>query len=183
MFYYIMKILAFIPLWIFCPTIIKGKRNIPKGKCIFVINHRSNFDALIILNMIWRRQYVLCKKEAFKHFPTRCILKGMGAIPVDRQKVELSTLKQCFFVLGKEKVLTIFPEGTRNKTNEPLLKLKDGAGIIAQKTNSPIVPIWIKKKQKPFCFNTIYVGEPFYITKEDKNSNEIISQKMLELKK
>ena len=183
MFYYFMKILAFIPFWLFCPTFIKGKKNIPKGKCVFVINHRSNFDALLLLNMIWRRQYVLCKKEAFRHWPARIILKGMGVIPVDRQKFELSTLKQCFSVLKDNKILTIFPEGTRNRTISDLLELKDGAGTIAQKTNSPIIPIWIKKKQKPFCFNTIYVGEPFYLSKSDQNSNEIIRQKMLELKK
>ena len=109
-------------------------------------------------------------------------MKVMKSIPVDREKVELSTLKQCFSVLKKDKILTIFPEGTRNKTKKPLLDIKDGAGIIAIKTNSPIVPIWIKRKPRPFVLNKIYIGEPFYLTKEDENPNEIIKNKLLDVK-
>ena len=132
--------------------------------------------------MIWREQHILAKKELFKHFGLRSFLKGMKSIPVDREKVEISTLKQCFSVLKNNKILTIFPEGTRNKTKEPLLDIKDGAGIIAIKTNTPIVPVWIKRKPMPFILNKVYIGEPFYLTKDYENPNEIIKQKMLEVR-
>ena len=182
MFYWLIKVLAYIPFWIFCPTILKGRKNLPKGKCILVVNHKSNFDPLVICNMIWREQHILAKKELFKHFGLRSFLKGMKSIPVDREKVEISTLKQCFSVLKNGKILTIFPEGTRNKTKEPLLGIKDGAGIIAIKTNTPIVPVWIKRKPRPFVLNKVYIGEPFYLTKDDENPNEIIKQKLLEVR-
>ena len=181
MFYWLIKELAYITFWLFCPTILKERKNLPKGKCIFVVNHKSNFDPLVLCNTIWREQHILAKKELFKHFGLRLFLKGMKSIPVDREKVEISTLKQCFSVLKNNKVLTIFPEGTRNKTKEPLLEIKDGAGIIAIKTNAPIVPIWIKKKPRPFVLNKVYIGKPFYLTIEDENPNEIIKQKLLEV--
>ena len=96
--------------------------------------------------MIWRKQYCVAKKELFKNKLIKIFLKGMNAIPIDRQKVEISTVKKCLSVLKNNKILTIFPEGTRNKTKEPLGDIKSGASIFATKSNSPIVPIWIKKK-------------------------------------
>ena len=183
MFFWFIKVIAYIPFWLLYPTFIKKKTKLPKGKCIFVCNHVSNIDALILLNSFWRAQYVIAKKELFKRPLLRAFLKGMKSIPIDRDNVEISTIKQCMSVLKKDKVLTIFPEGTRNKTDKPLLEIKDGAGVFAVKSGAPIVPIWIKKRPKPFVFNTVYVGEPFYLTKENsQNSGEIIKNHLLNLR-
>mgnify|MGYP002798405234 FL=1 len=182
MFFWIIKILAYIPFWILFPTIIKNKKNLPSGKCVLVSNHRSNIDPLLLVNMIWREQHCLAKKELFKNWLLKAFLKGMKAIPVDRKNVEISTVKTCLKVLKNNKILTIFPEGTRNKTNNPLGEIKSGACVFATKSNAPIVPIWIKKKPKLFCFNTIIVGKPFYVEKEQLNQgDEIIKNNLLEL--
>ena len=183
MFFWIIKLLAFIPFWLIYPTKIKKLGKIPKGKVVFVANHRSNLDPLIMLNMFWREQHVVAKKELYKNKLLAAFLKGMKTIPVDRSKVELTTIKQCLSVLKKNKTLTIFPEGTRNKTDKPLVEIKEGAGLIAIKGDAPIVPIWIKKKPKPFCLNTIYVGDAIHLKKEDlQHSNEIIKNELLSLR-
>ena len=183
MFFWFIKIIAYIPFWLLYPTFIKKKTKLPKGKCIFVCNHISNIDALILLNSFCRSQHVIAKKELFKRPLLRAFLKGMKAIPIDREKVEISTIKQCMTVLKKNKVLTIFPEGTRNKTSEPLLEIKNGASVFAVKSGAPIVPLWFKKKPRLFRFNTLYIGEPFYITKEEAdNSGEIIKNHLLNLR-
>lgn len=183
MFFWFVKILAFIPFWILFPTKIKKFAKIPKGKCIFVANHRSNIDPLIMLNVFWREQNIVAKKELYKNKVFSLVLKGMKTIPINREKVELSTVKHCLTVLKKNKILTIFPEGTRNKTNNILGEIKEGAGLFAIKGNAPIVPIWIKKKPRPFCLNTIYVGEPFVLTKDDlDDSSKIIAEKLLSLR-
>lgn len=183
MFYWFMKIIAFIPFWLMFPAIVRKKNKLPKGKCIFVANHRSNVDPLLLVNMFWRTQHFIAKKELFKNPLLRAIMKGMKSIPIDRDKVEISTIKLCLSVLKNNKILTIFPEGTRNKTKEPLLEIKNGTSVFAIKSNAPIVPIWIKKQPRLFCMNTIYVGEPFYLTKEDSdNSGEIIKQHLLKLR-
>ncbi len=182
MFFWFIKIIAFIPFWIMFPARLKNKKNLPKGKCVIIANHRSNLDPLLLVNMIWRKQYCIAKKELFKNCLLRGFFKSMNAIPIDRQKVEISTVKQCLSVLKNNKILTIFPEGTRNKTNKALGEIKGGASIFAIKSNAPIVPVWIKKKPRLFCFNTIIIGKPFYITKEESsNSDEILKNKLLEL--
>lgn len=183
MFFWFIKIIAFIPFWILFPTFIKNKKKIPKGKCIIIANHRSNLDPLILLNVIWREQHCVAKKELFKNKMLSGFLKKMKAIPIDRDNVEISTIKLCLNTLKKEKVLTIFPEGTRNKTLQPLLEIKNGASVFAVKSGAPIVPIWIKKNPKLFCFNTLVVGEPFYISKEDlDNGGQIMRENLLKVR-
>ena len=53
--------------------------------------------------------------------------------------------------------MSIYPEGTRNRTAEPLKKFHDGAFRLAEKTGSSIIPA--------ILFNTKKVlppGKPFY---------------------
>jgi 1-acyl-sn-glycerol-3-phosphate acyltransferase len=46
--------------------------------------------------------------------------------------------------LKNNEILVIFPEGTRNKGNEPLLPFKKGAFILAKHSGAPIVPVAVK---------------------------------------
>ena len=188
MLYWLVKIITCIPFSILFPCIVKGKRNIPKGKVIFVCNHLSNIDYIYLYNNIWRRQYVLAKQELFKNKFVAWFFRKCGGIPVDRKSISLSTIKTSLAVLKHNKILTIFPEATRNKKNLELQEFKAGASVFAVKTGSPIIPIIIKKRPHFFAFNKIIIGKPIYfdeLFKGDDGSNkanEIIKQKMIELK-
>lgn len=186
-----LKILLYIPLWILFPTFFCGKKNVPKGKVIFVANHRSNMD-IVVLNMaLLRNQKMLAKKELFKNKFLGGFFKKMGCIPVDRGQTDLNAIKLSLKVLKENKILTIFPEGTRNKTSLELGEVKTGACMLAIKAKAPIVPVWIKKKPKLFCFNKIKFGKPFtleefYSSKLDKDTlneaGKILQEKILENK-
>lgn len=188
MIYWLMRIITFIPFSILFPCRIVNKKKIPKGKVIFVCNHRSNIDFLYLFTHIGRKQYVLAKKELFRNKFVSFFFHKCGGIEVDRDNISLSTIKESLNVLKKNKILTIFPEGTRNKTNQDLLEFKSGASVFAVKTNAPIIPLYIQKKPKFFCFNRIVVGDPIYFDETFKGeegtvkANEIIKEKMLELK-
>lgn len=187
MIFWIMKVILFLPFTILFPCRMKGKKNLPKGKMIIVCNHKSNVDYIYIWNKIWRKQYVLSKDSLYKNAITRWFFKVNGGIPVNREKVGLSTIKESIAVLKKEKILTIFPEGTRNKTSEPLLEFKAGASVFAVKTNAPVVPMVIVKRGGFFKFNKVVVGEPIYFDESFKGedgmlrANQVIREKMLEL--
>jgi 1-acyl-sn-glycerol-3-phosphate acyltransferase len=60
--------------------------------------------------------------------------------------------------------LCIFPEGTRNKTDEEMLPFHHGAAAIAIKCKAPIVPMVIYKKPRYFRMTHILVGEPIEFT-------------------
>lgn len=185
----IIKILFFIPAWLLFPTIFKGKRNIPKKNAILVCNHRSNLDCLILTMSTCRNQKYLAKKELFKNKCFGGILKGLGCIPIDRQKTDLTAIKLSLKVLKEGELLTIFPEGTRNKAEgekqDDLQQVKAGACMLAIKSKSPIVPVWIKKKSRPFCLNTLRFGkaftlEEFYDKKLDKETLDLAAAKLQE---
>lgn len=185
--YYFLKIITILFVCILTPCVVKGKKNIPKGKCIFCVNHKSNFDCVYLLSYFWRKQYILSKKELYDKKLLKPILKAMCTIPVDRAKPELSTIKKCFSVLKNNKILTIFPEGTRNQTSEKLLPFKPGIIEIALRSNAPVVPIAIKKKGRLFRINKIVVGKPIYFNQIDLGENkvemasEILRQELLKL--
>ena len=187
MIFWIVKVITFLPLTIFCPTRMLGKRNIPKGKVIVVCNHKSNMDYCYLFTKIWRKQFVLAKKELFKNRPLGWFFKKCCGIPVDRNSVEISTIKSCLNVLKQNKMLTIFPEGTRNKTDNKLLDFKAGTSVFAVKSSAPVVPMVILKKPRLFHVNLILVGKPLYFDSSFKGeegqarANEIIKQSMLDL--
>ena len=86
-------------------------------------------------------------------------------------------------ILKDNGVISLFPEGTRNKTNKILLPFKFGAVSMAQKTKSPIVPFAITGDYKLFRKGIkIEFGEPIDISKmELQEANEYLMQKVEEL--
>ena len=89
----------------------------------------------------------------------------------------------------------VFPEGTRNKTDEIFLPFKSGAAMIAHRAGVPIIPVALhpkNKKVKAFSKVIVTIGKPIpreeldAICKEDgspdyKRQTEYIFSKIVEL--
>ena len=117
-------------------------------KCIVIVApHTSNMDFIIgkmFFNLQRVKAHFLIKKEFF-FFPLGWILRGLGAIPIDRSKpafyirdlVDIFNKKDCF-------VLTITPEGTR----KPAASWKKGFLMIAEQANVPIIIGYLDYKKK-----------------------------------
>jgi len=163
MLFYIYRILTYIPLSIFFPTKIIGRKNLPKGKAIITANHTSNLDIVIFQAHSHEKKYILAKKELFKNKFVGGIIKQCGGISIDRSTADLTAIKTSLKLLSKGKKLVIFPEGTRNKGDnlKEMGEVKSGAAMLAIKSQSPIVPVWINRKPKLFRKVTIKIGKPF----------------------
>lgn len=160
------------------PTKIVGRKNLPKGKVIITLNHTSNLDAIVLILNTWEKKYFLAKKELFVSKARSWFLKKMGAIKIDREIADVSAIKEAFKVLKNNKKLVIFPEGTRNKTEElNLQQVKHGAAMIAIKTKTPIVPLWIFNRPKAFRKTKILIGEPYEL---DEFYGQKLSDEVLE---
>lgn len=149
------------------PVKIFNKENLPQENCVVVCNHLSVIDCIYLAILNKRQNYsILAKKEALKSKVFGKILKGYGAIPIDRDKPEFRTLIDIIkFLKNDGNKLLVFPEGTRNKTgNIDIQPLKDGASIFALKAKCKIVPVIILKKARIFRRNKMIVGEPFSLT-------------------
>lgn len=143
MFYYVAKAICWLILKIFWRMEIIGIENLPQsGGLIIASNHVSYLDPAVLAASLNRKIYFITKKEVFKNGFISFILKNLNAISVDRENVNILAFKKIINILREEKVLGIFPEGTRSSDGE-LQELKLGAIKIAMKTGVPILPVGI----------------------------------------
>ncbi len=192
MFLFLARLLCFLPIAIFHPTTIKGRKNIPKGKAILCINHLSNWDMVLYYLNTTKKVSVMAKQELFDNKILGWALKCCGAFPVERETTDLKAIKKGLKVLNENKKLMIFPEGKRMFDDSTVLgELKNGVALFAIRTKSPIVPIWIEKRPKLFRRSYYHIGQPyelseFYGKKIDaellSKATEVVRQKMLELR-
>lgn len=161
-FYKIVKALASIIFRIAFRINIRGKNNIPEdGKLILCSNHISLLDPIMLAIAVPRPINFMAKKELFESKILGKLISKLGAFPVDRDGSDLSAIRISLKTLKEDKVLGIFPEGTRVK--EPNLNtVKAGIGLIAIKSKSPVIPIYIDSKYNIFGKVTIKIGEPIY---------------------
>ena len=191
MLLWLARILLWIPLSIMHPTYIYGRKNRPKGKVIISCNHRSNWDIVSYILHTSEKVKILAKKELFKNKLYGAILKSFGAIPIDREHNDIGAIKDCMKALKEDKKLFVFPEGTRLKDESLVMgEVKSGMTLIAIKTKTPILPMWVVQKPRLFRKSQYIIGKPFELSEfygkklDDETLNEannIVREKMLEL--
>jgi len=148
MFYYIIKTLLWAIFKLYNRTKLHGKSLIPKeSSFILVSNHISYLDPIYIGISIPRKLHFMAKKEAFQNPLFRWILIRLGAFPVDRNRLGMKTVKTAIQILADQKVLAIFPQGTRKEELE-ISMIKQGASYFSLKTKAPILPVYIKGTEK-----------------------------------
>ncbi|MDO5040775.1 MAG: lysophospholipid acyltransferase family protein [Peptoniphilus sp.] len=157
------KILTKI-LWIFFKIIfraeITGADKIPEGRPLIISpNHKSNFDPLLVSAMIKPQIHWIAKKELFAFKPLGAFIRAVGGFPVDRQNTDIKAVKTAMSLLKNNKVLGLFPEGTRVKTPD-FTKPKSGVALIAHRTKATVVPIYIEGDYTPFSKMKLIVREP-----------------------
>lgn len=181
MFWYkFIQTLLWVPSKILLPTKVIGKNNLPKGGAVLICNHQSALDIAIIGLNIYKQQKFLGKKELFEKKFKANLYKALGCIPINREKPELSSVKECIKVLKNDQRLLVFPEGTRKQNND-LENIKLGVAIFAIKAKKPIIPMWIEKKPKLLRFNTLKIGKPIYL--EEYYDKKITDQEMQQIEK
>ncbi len=150
MLYKIVYILAwpFIKLLFFFKTENKPE-NLPEGKLIICANHISFLDPFILGVSFGRQVHFIAKKELFSNKFFAYIMTSLGAIPVDRQNLDLKAIKSSVKVLNEGNYLGIFPEGTRVKEVKRE-NIKNGIAYIALRADANILPIEIKGRYIPF---------------------------------
>lgn len=145
------------------PKII-GAEKIPKDSSIIIAgNHKHVYDQCLTIMATKRVIHYMAKKEYFDGMLAP-LFRTVGCIPVDRSRKDSSSAKSALKVLKKDGAIGIFPEGTRNKTNEFMLPFKMGTVRMADKTDSYIVPFGLTGDYKFRSKNlTVRYGEPFKV--------------------
>lgn len=163
------------------PTII-GKENIPEEGAILIVgNHKHVYDQCLAIMATKRTIHYMAKKEYFEGRHA-WFFRMVGCIPVDRSKKDDGAVKAALDVLKKKEALGLFPEGTRNKTDQFLLPFKFGAVSMAHKTDALLVPFGLTGDYKFRSKNlTIRFGKPFKVGDDLSKANEKLEKEVEKL--
>ena len=131
----------YMPL-IFCPVTHKGREHFKKGKnYVVTMNHNTLADVPVSSPGIPGPNRTLAKVEMAK-IPIFGYIYKSGSILVTRQDAQSrkDSIPMMVAALEKGLHLCLFPEGTRNKTDQPLARFYDGAFKVAIQAQKPIIP-------------------------------------------
>ena len=128
-----------------CRIHVKGNENIPKDKTVlFVSNHQSNLDFLLLLAEINIPVGFIAKVELEKIPLLRDWMRVINCLFMDRDDMrqQVKTIVEGINLLKKGKSLIIFPEGTRTRDGN-MMEFKAGSFKLATKSKVPIIPVTI----------------------------------------
>jgi 1-acyl-sn-glycerol-3-phosphate acyltransferase len=134
--------MSFFFLVIGCSLRIKGKENFENGtNYIIICNHNSLMDVPVATPFIPGPNKTIAKIEMAK-IPLFGPIYKRGSILVDRKNKDSrrDSFKKMKDVLTMGMHMCIYPEGTRNKTGEPLKTFHDGAFKLAVETRKSLLP-------------------------------------------
>ena len=139
-----------------------GKGNIPeKGAVVVAGNHKHVLDQCLAAITTHRAINYMAKAEYFQG-SFAWFFKLAGCICVNRNGHDEEAKSSANAVLSNGGALGIFPEGTRNKTDNLLGEFKFGAASLACKNEAMIVPVAVtgeyKFRSKTLCSR---IGTPF----------------------
>lgn len=168
---------------------VKGKENIPDEAALFVGNHRSYFDILILYIQCERLTGFVAKDSIEKVPSLRVWMRYLYCLFLDRKnpRAGMKTILQAIEYIKQGISICIFPEGTRNDGEElSMLPFKEGSFKIATKTGCPIVPVSINNSAEIFenhlprmkkTHVVVEYGTPIYPKELDKEDQKFIGAK------
>lgn len=164
MFFYLAKCVLYPWVKFYFGAKLYGREKVlPKGTAFIVCaNHYSGLDPVALGVMFPGRIHPMAKAELFEKWYLKLLLGTLlGAFPVKRGEADLKSIKTSLKMLKQNKVIGIFPEGTRNKTDEILAE--PGVAMLAIKAQVPVIPVSVSGEYKAFGKLKLKVGDPIYL--------------------
>ena len=111
-----------------------------EGAIIICSNHKHVMDQCMAAIATKRPINYMAKAEYFKG-PFAWFFRATGCICVNRNGHDSEAKSEATQVLSKDGALGLFPEGTRNRTDNLMGDFKYGAASLACKNNAKIIPV------------------------------------------
>lgn len=151
--YFIFVSRCWMRAWLFligCPVRVTGRENFKKGENYIVIfNHNALLDVPLSSPFVPGPNKTIAK-ASFSKVPIFGWFYAKGSVLVDRkdERSRSKSLDAMKAVLASGMHMCIYPEGTRNRTKEPLKKFYDGAFLLSINTQKEIIPCVITGTKK-----------------------------------
>ncbi|MBI1781454.1 MAG: 1-acyl-sn-glycerol-3-phosphate acyltransferase [Sphingobacteriales bacterium] len=145
-----------------CPVKIKGKENFKQGEnYIVTFNHNALLDVPLSAPYTQGANKTIAK-ASFAKIPLFGWYYSRGSVLVDRKdpdsrKKSLDRMKE---VLKNGLHMCIYPEGTRNRTNNPLKDFHEGGFRLAVDSKKAVIPAVIFGTRKAMPINKTFYFLP-----------------------
>jgi 1-acyl-sn-glycerol-3-phosphate acyltransferase len=141
-----------------CPVKVRGKENFsPNTSYIITCNHNTLLDVPLSSPFIPGPNKTIAK-TSFAKVPIFGFYYSKGSVLVDRnsEQSRRKSFDEMRHVLKVGMHMCIYPEGTRNRTGQPLKKFYDGAFKLATDTGNAIIPTLIFNTGKALPVNKFF---------------------------
>lgn len=167
MLYGLVRVLSIVLLKVLFRLRIVGREHLPiKGGCILASNHLSYLDPVVLGAASPRRLYFMARQSLFEIPLFGKFIAHVSAFPLKEKA--LGAIKESLGRLAEGKAIVVFPEGRRSPDGL-LGKGKMGVGLLALRTNAPVIPTRIVGTDRALPLKakfirprpvSIYFGEP-----------------------
>ncbi len=129
---------------------VEGSQPLPAEPFLLVSNHRSNWDPLVTMAAFNRRKIsFVSKPENFKLPIAGGWMKRAGFLAIDREnpRKAIAAIHEAANLITEHGLsVGLYPEGTRNKSEEllPLLPFHNGSMKIAKLAKCPLAVITVR---------------------------------------
>ena len=118
-------------------------KNLP-SKGVYISNHVSYIDPIVLFAFLPGNPIFALHGQLYRNPWIRFFMRHADVM--EYGNLDVPDLKQLIAKVDAGRLCVIFPEG-RMTTHGNIMKIYESAGLIADKTNSPIIPIWINGLQ------------------------------------
>ncbi len=121
-----------------------GQEHVPaSGGVLVVANHQSHLDPPLVGAGCRRQMHFLARVTLFDFRPFAWLIHSLDAIPLDREGIGLSGVKETMRWLKQGNVVLVFPEATRTADGE-IRPFKPGFAAMATRAGAAILPTAIQ---------------------------------------
>ena len=181
MYYFFRKLLS-IFFHIKYKINIINPQNIPdmKGGYIIACNHQKYADPPMLSAVIRGKFSFMAKEELFRNPFFAWLIRRCGAFPVARGAGDDAPIRMSVEAIEKNRILIIFPEGTRSK-NGVIGRIKSGVVLIASQAGAPVLPACIRYGEKntvDIAFGEMIPAELMKIDENDRRSMRTAAKRL-----
>ncbi len=169
--------------------VYNAERVSASGAVLLASNHASFLDPPLVGSGLHRECTFLARDTLFRFGPTRWLLNQWQAVPIDRDGGSATGMKRILQALNNGRAVILFPEGTRTRDGQ-LQRVRSGVGLIAAKTDAPVVPVRVWGTFEAFGRNvkipkprrvTVKYGEPLYFRELRAEAKDCSKERLKEI--
>ena len=130
---------------------IQFKEDKVPGRGVYVSNHVSYLDPVLLFAFLPGNPIFALNGHLYRNKLIRLIMKTADIVCFN--PIEPGDIKNLIAKVSENRLCVIFAEG-RITENGSLMKIYEAPGLVADKSKSPIIPIWITGPQYSFFSKT-----------------------------